>query len=148
MQYSIFELTVAEENYLEPINKLLAQLTSTPLVLTIDELRALVENPSSSLFLLQCEGKVVGMLTLGSYLAPTGRKFWIEDVVVDSSMRGRSFGRKLVEHAIARAGEKGGGTLYLTSRPARVAANALYRSVGFVPKETNFYKMSVPAIED
>ena len=148
MQYSIFELTVAEERLVEPINKLLAQLTSTPLVFTIDDLRALVDSPSSSLFLLQCEGNVAGMLTLCSYLAPTGRKFWIEDVVVDSSVRGHSFGRKLVEHAIACAGEKGGGNMYLTSRPARVAANALYRSVGFVPKETNFYKMSVPATKD
>lgn len=36
----------------------------------------------------------------------------------------------------------GSSHLFLTSSPARVAANQLYRSVGFEPKETNVYKMT------
>ena len=83
------------------------------------------------------------MLTLGEYLAPTGRKMWIEDVVVDSAVRGRSFGRAMVEYAVGYAREMGGGVLMLTSRPSRVAANALYRSCGFEPKETNVYEMKM-----
>ena len=82
------------------------------------------------------------MLTLAHYMAPTGRKLWVEDVVVDSSLRGKSIGRALVQHAIEKAKEIG-GTLMLTSKPARVAANALYRSSGFEQKETNVYRMKV-----
>ena len=34
-------------------------------------------------------------------------------------------------------------TLQLTSRPLRIAANALYQKLGFQPKETNFYTMKI-----
>lgn len=142
MEVRIFEVSVPDVVYVEPIQKLLGQLSSSPIKFTFDELRALVASPASSLYLLECEGVVAGMLTLCDYLAPTGRKLWIEDVVVDAAMRGRALGRRLVEYAIERAKEKG-GTLMLTSKPARVAANALYRSSGFIPKETNVYKMDV-----
>ena len=143
MEERIFELTEPCASYIEPINALLAQLSSSPIVFTMEELCAIVESPASHLFLIECNGQLQGMLTLCSYLAPTGRKYWIEDVVVDSAARGRSYGRKLVEHAIACAREKGSGTLLLTSKPARVAANALYRSAGFEAKETNVYKMNI-----
>ena len=83
------------------------------------------------------------MLTLGEYLAPTGRKMWIEDVVVDVAARGNSFGRAMVEYAVGYARGLGDGALMLTSRPSRIAANALYRSSGFEQKETNVYKMDI-----
>ena len=142
MEVRIFEVSVPDVVYVEPIQKLLGQLSSSPIKFTFDELQALVARTASSLYLLECDGVVAGMLTLCDYLAPTGRKLWIEDVVVDAAMRGRALGRRLVEYAIERAKEKG-GTLMLTSKPARVAANALYRSSGFLPKETNVYKMDV-----
>lgn len=142
MEVRIFEVVAADAAYVEPIQKLLGQLSSSPVVFTLAELQALVADTASSLFLLECDGAVAGMLTLSSYLAPTGRKLWIEDVVVDSAMRGKALGRRLVERAVERAREKG-GTLMLTSKPARVAANTLYRSLDFKPKETNVYKMDV-----
>ena len=143
MKEEIFELTTADSTYVEPLNHLLAQLTSSPVHFTIEELRAIVESPASHLFLLRCDGAVLGMLTLCTYLAPTGRKYWIEDVVVDSAARGKSYGRRLVQYAVEYARNNGAGTLMLTSKPARVAANALYRASGFNSKETNVYVMSV-----
>lgn len=139
----IYELEKVEESYADEINRLLLQLSSSPVEFGISELEAIVASPSTHLFILECEGSVSGMLTLGEYLAPTGRKMWIEDVVVDNAMRGRSLGRALVEHAIEYAGRLGCGTLMLTSRPSRIAANALYRSCGFASKETNVYRMPV-----
>lgn len=141
-EIAIIEPAGEERQYVHPIQLLLKQLSSTPVEFTEADFIALADSPSSTLFLLLCNGNVCGMLTLAHYLAPTGRKMWIEDVVVDNSMRGRSLGRKLVEFAILRAREMG-GTLMLTSKPARVAANALYRSVGFEQKETNVYKMNL-----
>ena len=140
--YAIYELLEYNEQYLEPINALLSQLSSTPHILGERELRAIVDAVDTHLFLLECSGKVCGMLTLCGYLAPTGYKQWIEDVVVDKEMRGNSFGRRLVEYAIEEA-KKVGGTLMLTSRPGRVAANALYLSAGFEPRETNVYRMNL-----
>lgn len=144
MQEEIFELTAACEEYVEPIKRLLAQLSSSPVSFTQNELQAIADAPTTHLFLLRVDGNIAGMITLGSYLAPTGRKYWIEDVVVDAAMRGRAYGRRLVEFVVDFASKKGDGVLMLTSKPARVAANALYRAVGFQPKETNVYRMTLP----
>ena len=83
------------------------------------------------------------MLTVGNYFSPTGRKAWIEDVVVDSSMRGKGYGAMLVNHAIDYVRTLTPCTLMLTSNPSRIAANELYRTRGFEPKHTNVYKMSL-----
>lgn len=72
MQEEIFEITTACEEYIRPINKLLAQLSSSPVSFTMNELQAMVESTASRLFLLRVDGEVVGMITLGSYLAPQG----------------------------------------------------------------------------
>ena len=141
----IFEATTAENVYVDAINRLLVQLSSSPVLFTHEKLADIVASSSSYLFFAEYAGEIVGMLTIGEYLAPTGRKVWIEDVVVDEAMRGRSLGRMLVEHAITYSKTTGGGTLMLTSRPSRIAANRLYRSCGFEPKETNMYRMSLDA---
>lgn len=142
-QIEIFELKVACGCYVGPINRLLAQLSSSGACIDEAQLQALVESEASHLFLAKYKGEVVAMLTLGEYLAPTGRKMWIEDVVVDESARGLSIGRAMVGHAIEYAKELGGGALMLTSRPSRIAANNLYRSCDFKQKETNVYKMDI-----
>lgn len=139
----IFELKEACTCYVEPVNRLLAQLSSSGACIDAGWLQALVECEASHLFLARYNGEVVAMLTLGEYLAPTGRKMWIEDVVVDTATRGLSIGRAMVEYAIEYARGLGGGALMLTSRPSRIAANALYRSCDFEQRETNVYKMNI-----
>lgn len=139
----IERITSADSSTAEAISLLLKQLSSQEFSFSERELAALVNDPSSSLFLLYAEGKTAGMLTLGTYLSPTGRKAWIEDVVVDSAYRGKGYGKMLVEHAIEYARTLSPCTLMLTSNPARIAANELYRASGFEQKITNVYKMSL-----
>ncbi len=139
----IFEIEDTADVFVCAINKLLSQLSSTPRSFTLEQLRAIVSSPSSHLFVAEGSAGICGMLTVGEYISPTGRKMWIEDVVVDEAMRGKSVGRALVEFAMEYAASTGGGVLMLTSRPSRVAANALYRSCGFEPKETNMYRIAV-----
>ena len=137
----IERITSADSSTAEAISLLLKQLSSQEFSFSERELAALVNDPSSSLFLLFAEDKIAGMLTLGTYLSPTGRKAWIEDVVVDSVYRGKGYGKMLVEHAIEYARTLSPCTLMLTSNPARIAANELYRASGFEQKITNVYKM-------
>lgn len=137
----IERITSADSSTAEAISLLLKQLSSQAFTFTERELATLVTDPSSTLFLLYAEGKIAGMLTLGTYLSPTGRKAWIEDVVVDSSQRGKGYGKMLVEHAIEYARTLSPCTLMLTSNPARIAANELYRASGFEQKITNVYRM-------
>lgn len=139
----IFEVKEAAPSYVAPINNLLAQLSSSGTCFTLERLQEIVDSKASHLFLAKYNGDVVAMLTLGEYLAPTGRKIWIEDVVVDAAARGLSIGRAMVDHAIEYARGVGDGVLMLTSRPSRVAANALYRSCSFEQRETNVYRMKI-----
>ena len=139
----IERITSADSSTAEAISLLLKQLSSQEFSFSERELAALINDPSSSLFLLYTEDKIAGMLTLGTYLSPTGRKAWIEDVVVDSAYRGKGYGKMLVEHAIEYARTLSPCTLMLTSNPARIAANELYRASGFEQKITNVYKMSL-----
>ena len=132
-------------HYSEPLRQrleeLLNQLTPQPSTLSEQTLRAVLNDSASRLYLLEEEGRVVGMLTLGIYHSPTGSKGWIEDVVVDNACRGRGYGRQLVAHAIEEAKKAGVAQLMLTSNPLRVAANKLYQQMGFEKKETNCYRM-------
>lgn len=139
----IERITSTDSSTAEAISLLLKQLSSQEFSFSERELAALINDSSSSLFLLFAEDKIAGMLTLGTYLSPTGRKAWIEDVVVDSAYRGKGYGKMLVEHAIEYARTLSPCTLMLTSNPARIAANKLYRASGFEQKITNVYKMSL-----
>ena len=136
-----FEVKETRKDLLESINRLLPQLSSTAKALTYEEFGQIVGSDNSSLYLVSVDGHIAGMCTLATYQIPTGRRAWIEDVVVDKEYRGMKLGRMLIEKAIEEVRKEGDCTMMLTSRPSRVAANALYQSEGFKRKETNVYKM-------
>lgn len=141
----IDEITSFEPSLAQAISTLLGQLTAQPRPFGDDDLRRIIADPASHLFVVRAESKVVAMLTLGCYFSPTGRKAWIEDVVVDEAFRSRGLGRKMVEYAIRYCKTKlAPCTLMLTSNPGRIAANELYRSSGFEQKITNVYKLNCP----
>ena len=143
----IKELIEFNPQVLPAVNRLLDQLVNPPMTCTEEALRDLVASPASHLFFLYIREEIVGMFTLGTYICPTGVRYWVEDVVVDQAFRGQSLGRRIINYAIEYVGKQGKSTLMLTSRPARVAANRLYQSVGFQPKETNVYIMDFPGNE-
>ena len=140
---TVVEQKEASPAVVEVVCRLLAQLTSRPCPFGMPELEQMLRSGNCRLFMACVDDEAVGMLTVGQYTTPTGRKCWLEDVVVDEHFRGRSIGRALVEAAIAAVKADGPAQLMLTSRPSRVAANALYASAGFQRKETNVYKMQL-----
>ena len=107
-------------------------------------LRRTLESESSHFFAVMEGERIVGCATLCVFDSPTGRKASVEDVVVSSRYRGQGLGKMLMEHVIEYARrELGEVDIHLTSRPHRVAANALYQKMGFVRKETNAYVMKI-----
>lgn len=135
----VFEVRECNEEYLVAVNCLLGQLSTKECVLSRDDFENLVSSDTSHLFLLLYGSAIVGMLCVCVCACVTGRKAWIEDVVVDTEFRGKAFGKLLVNYAMDYVKSLGNVTVMLTSRPSRIAANALYRSVGFETKETNVY---------
>jgi ribosomal protein S18 acetylase RimI-like enzyme len=67
----------------------------------------------------------------------------VESVVVSSQYRGRGYGKMLMGAVVEAARSLGVHHLALTSHAGRVAANGLYRALGFEPYETNCYRMLI-----
>ena len=123
----------------QQIAALVAQLTTKQ----VDPSRfdEVVDSHNTLLLTARCNGRIVGVLVLALYPTLTGRKAWIEDVVVDNAERGAGIGRALVERAIAEASERGAATLDLTSNPSRQAAHRLYRACGFEERATTPFRL-------
>ena len=61
--------------------------------------------------------------------------------MVDERFRGRGLGRKIMEITLTAMREAGVTGIELTSHPSRVAARALYRSLGFKPRKTGVFEL-------
>ncbi len=171
MNIRILEATYSDILSLDSINSLLASLSPDAPAITDDVLRELIEGPVTRLLLATIDSptakgtanedtptvtssgevlenedsmpQIVGMLTLAIFRIPSGIRAWIEDVVVDTEMRGNGIGAALVRQAIEIAQRSGARTIDLTSRPGREAANRLYQRLGFKQRSTNVYRYTI-----
>jgi len=138
---TIREPTEVTDTLVEAFARLTPQLSASSPVPSRRELGAIIASPTTTLLVATDEsGTIVGTLTLAVFTIPTGRRAWIEDVVVDDAVRGRGVGAALTTEAIRRAEELGARSVDLTSRPSRQAANRMYQRLGFVQRETNVYR--------
>jgi ribosomal protein S18 acetylase RimI-like enzyme len=132
-------VTAADDELVAAIARLVPQLSATRTPPGLAELQAIAAEENTILLVAREDGEVLGMLTLVLYRVPTGLRGWIHDVVVDESARGRGVAGALTEEALRVATEARALTVHLTTRPAREAANRLYRRLGFDDYETNVY---------
>jgi ribosomal protein S18 acetylase RimI-like enzyme len=128
----------------DAVERLVPQLSRSSPPPTTAELGDVVASPATDLFIaIDDTGTVIGMATLATFRIPTGLRAWIEDVVVDEAGRGQGVGEALTQAMVDRARELGCRTVDLTSRPSREAANRLYQRAGFVPRDTNIYRLDL-----
>ena len=140
---SIRPVTEVTESLTDAYRVLIPQLSSSSNPPTGEALQRIIESDSAQILIAEDEnGDILGTMTLIIFQIPTGIRAWIEDVVVDSSARGKGIGKKLNLAALELAKQAGAKTVDLTSRPARQEANQLYRSIGFAERETNVYRFS------
>ena len=141
MAVEIGQVTEVSEALVEAFERLMPQLSPRLGALSREALRRVVEIDRTVLLAAVADGRIAGVLTLAWYDAPSGRKAWIEDVVVDAAARGCGAGEALVRAAVEHAARIGAGQVMLTSNPARGAARALYRKVGFEEAETTVFAL-------
>lgn len=141
MAVEIGQVTEVSEALVEAFERLMPQLSPRLGALSREALRRVVENDRTVFLAAVADGRIAGVLTLAWYDAPSGRKAWIEDVVVDAAARGCGAGEALVRAAVEHAARIGAGRVMLTSNPARGAARALYRKVGFEEAETTVFAL-------
>lgn len=140
MEITVEVASAVSDELVEAFGRLTPQLSTTSPAPTRQHLESIVKSPACSLMIARVDGVIVGSLTLVTFPIPTGTRAWIEDVVVDSSVRGRGVGEQLNLRALEIARGKGAVTVDLTSRPSREAANRLYQRIGFHLRETNVYR--------
>lgn len=135
--------TAVTDELVDAFDRLIPQLSTSSPPPGRSGLGAIVADRDSALFVARVDGRIVGSLTLALYHIPTGLKAWIEDVVVDGAARGHGVGEALNRAALDEARRRGAKDVSLTSRPSREAANRLYRRLGFQPRETNVYRITL-----
>jgi ribosomal protein S18 acetylase RimI-like enzyme len=142
----IESVTAVDQELVEAFELLIPQLSSSNPPPPAEDLQAIVDDADSVLLIARDDlddGRIVGSLTLAMFRIPTGYRAWIEDVVVDTAVRGRGIGDKLNRVALDLARDAGATTVDLTSRPSREAANRLYKRIGFEQRETNVYRFKL-----
>jgi ribosomal protein S18 acetylase RimI-like enzyme len=100
----------------------------------LDAFDAIDADPNHELVVVERGGALAGVLQLSFLPGLSHRGAWraqIEGVRVASAMRGGGVGRRLFEHAIERARERGCRLVQLTSDKRRADAQRFYASLGF-----------------
>jgi len=136
--------TEATDELASAFARLIPQLSATAVPPDRKALAEIIAAPSNTLLIARDGGRIVGTLTLVVFRIPTAVRAWIEDVVVDSDVRGRGAGDALTAEAMRIARERGARTIDLTSRRSREAARKLYEKAGFAVRDTTVFRYSVP----
>tara|TARA_R110002051_G_scaffold325867_1_gene432573 strand:+ start:111524 stop:111949 length:426 start_codon:yes stop_codon:yes gene_type:complete len=87
------------------------------------------------------DDEVLGMASMCVYSVISGKKAWIEDVVVHEDARGKGLGRKLMQKLLEVAKDKAVTEILLFSAEHRVAAKQLYENLGFEMSASKLYKL-------
>lgn len=124
--------------------RLVPQLSRSNPPPEVAAVRAILGHEAITQFVARSDdGAILGVSSLAVFPVPTGKRAWIEDVVVDEASNGQGIGRQLTDAMVDRARELGCTTVDLTSRPSREAANHLYKKAGFVERETNVWRLTL-----
>ncbi len=136
----VVEANEVTDNLVEAFTRLIPQLSNRSRIPSASELWKIVSSDTSTLLLAYDDDRIVGSLTLVMFRIPTGLRAWIEDVVVDETVRRQGVAEALNREALRRATEAGARTVELCSRPSREAAIRLYQKLGFKERDTNIYR--------
>ncbi|AJD52982.1 MULTISPECIES: GNAT family N-acetyltransferase [Thalassospira] len=142
---AITQLKTAKPTDVQAIGALVTQLSSTEPGFSLGNLKAMLADPSTTIFVARANEEIVGMTTLVIFRVATGLRAFIDDVVVMTTHQKRRLGERLVRAAINHATSHGIEKIDLTSRPSRETANRLYQRMGFERRETNVYRLKLKA---
>lgn len=131
-----------DEELVEAMARLIPQLSPDAEPVTAQTLREVVDSDVTTLLVARRAGQVVGCLTLVVFRIPSGRRCWIEDVVVDAEHRRAGIGEALTRTALDHAATLGEHVVNLTSGPARTDAHRLYERLGFTRRETSVFRLT------
>lgn len=106
-------------------------------------LRNALNDDNTHIYVIRDEGHIIGTATLCILNTLEFKLAHVESVVVLPEYRGRRLGQELMAFIISEAKRLNVQFMQLTSNPKRVAANNLYKMMGFTKYETNCYKLII-----
>jgi ribosomal protein S18 acetylase RimI-like enzyme len=104
-----------------------------------------VTSDDAPTYVAESDDRVVGMVTLCFFITLTGRKAYVDHLVVAPAYRRRGIGRALMRHAIERAEAAGASRIDLTANDRKQAGRALYESLGFEQRDTGSFRLHLGA---
>lgn len=101
----------------------------------------IINSDDRAIILVEDEDEnIVGLAVVNIVQKLQHREARIDEVVVSSQSRGKGYGKILMQACDDWAFEQGAQVVEFTSRPSRIAANALYQKLGYSVRETNVYQ--------
>jgi ribosomal protein S18 acetylase RimI-like enzyme len=143
MAFKVSQLKTFAASELRDINALLRQLSAGDKTCSLVTLKRILGNENIEVWIVRSDKRIIGMGTPVETPMFSGSSGDIEDIVVDERYRGQGLGSKITKKLIARAKARGCRHAELTSRPSRVAANNLYKKLGFTIRKTNVYRLGL-----
>jgi ribosomal protein S18 acetylase RimI-like enzyme len=132
------------ESYVDPINALLRVLSKdkpVPYQIELSDLLAAIDSRDFELYVLEENGRIVGMGSIHFHRTLAKTAAYIEDIAVLEEEHGKGYGTRIVSYLIERAKASKVKFVELTSSPRRIPANKLYQKLGFIIPETNLYRL-------
>ncbi|SEM32180.1 phosphinothricin acetyltransferase [Chryseobacterium taichungense] len=139
MQIVVLNKTSLNANTQSQVYELFKQLSPDKKQLKLDEI--LMENNPVTLLGCFIEDRIVGIASMAIYKVISGKKGWIEDVIVDENYRGIGIGMRLIEKLMAISSEQQLSEVLLFTEEHRTSAISLYEKLGFSRKESNIYTL-------
>jgi GNAT superfamily N-acetyltransferase len=135
------ELTVSMVNSerVEDINRLIIQLAPQAKPCTEAWLHQVLSS-GTRIFVAYDDKRIVGTVLLCSENILVGKKYWIEDVVIDLEYARRGIATHLMDMTEEASRLDGAKSINLTSAPDREGARQLYNKRGYVLRETGVFR--------
>ncbi|MFC3355934.1 GNAT family N-acetyltransferase [Sphingobacterium zeae] len=129
--------TNVDANIQNQVFELFKQLSPNKRQSRLDEI--LTEDNKVTVLACFSSDRIVGIASMAVYRVISGRKGWIEDVVVDKEYRGMGIGRILIEKLLAISSELQLSEVLLFTEEHRTSAIELYQKLGFNKRDSNNY---------
>lgn len=122
------------------IKELITQLDSSAIVNEQSLYKAMFNGYISK---IEKDGKLAGMGWIFPRQTLLRKQAVVEDMIVDETFRGLGFGEKILLDLLEWAKKQEVEIVELTTNPKRLAANSLYKKIGFQFHETNHYLLKL-----
>jgi ribosomal protein S18 acetylase RimI-like enzyme len=140
------KIDILKKNQINPIiqnqiSELFKQLGGNKNQISLTELF----DGKNQISLVYCSDKdeIIGIALMCTYKVISGKKGWIEDVVVSSGHRGKGIGRKMMNKLLEIGSEKELSEILLFTEDNRTPAINLSSDLGFKCKESRIYTRKI-----